>query len=70
MKMIKVDYNSKELLKKGCDWCLEDLKERYGEDQEFESSEECTYKDICAILGIYNTEITKNEYKERAGVCF
>lgn len=68
--MNKIDCNDKEVLKNGCDWCLEDLKNKYGQNQEFEDSKDCPHREICSELGICDVELTIDEYERRIEECF
>lgn len=70
MKKIKTDYSEEQVVKNGCDWCLEDLKNKYGQNQEFEDPKDCSYRGICTELGICGVELTIDEYERRAEECF
>lgn len=49
---------------KPCDWCLEEQKKVYGENEIYDSEDNCNFRCYCSKNSMFDKELTKKEFND------
>lgn len=47
-----------------CDWCLKEQKKVYGDNEIYDSEENCSFREYCLNNSKFNKELSKKEFNE------